>query len=76
MEKPEVTKEEIMQRLRKRLETLFLADAGSICPDIWRVPRNDPNEPNWNVSFTGVSFSDQRAVEATADLVRREVDLA
>ena len=76
MEKPKLSKQEILQRLRERLESLFLDDPASIGFDVWRVPQRDPSEPNWDVSFTGVSFSDQHAVQATADLVRREVDLA
>ncbi|MEQ8698727.1 MAG: hypothetical protein RLT05_19500 [Bauldia litoralis] len=75
MEKPKLTKQQILQRLKERLETLFLVDTASIHADVWHVPQRDPRHPNWDVSFTGVSFSDQRAVEATADLVRREVDL-
>lgn len=75
MEKPKLTKQQILQRLKERLETLFLVDTASIHADVWHVPQRDPSYPNWDVSFTGVSFSDQRAVEATADLIRREVDL-
>ena len=75
MEKPKLAKQEILQRLRERLETVFLDDAASISFDVWKVPQRTASEPNWDVSFTGVSNADRRAVEATADLVRREVDL-
>ena len=76
MAKASMSRGEIAALLDRKFRGLALDDPSSIRPDIWRVPRRAPEDPNWDVSFTGVAGDDMRAVEATADLVRRQVDLA
>ena len=76
VEKPKLAKQDILQRLQEKLEALILADAASIRPDIWLVPRREPSKPNWDFSFTGLSTSERRIVEAAAELLRCQIDLA
>ena len=75
MAKLQLTKEEIIDRLKTKLEGLLLTDPSVIQPDVWRVPRLRPDDPNWDCSFTGVPAVDIQIVRSAADLLRREVDL-
>ena len=70
-----LTRQEIAERLREKLGTLVLGDAGSIHPDIYRIPRRETDGANWECSFTGVPASEVRIVESAVDLLRREIDL-
>ena len=76
MEKPRLTKQAISARLRAKLETLVLGDASAIHPDVYRMPRLNPENANWDCSFTGVPASELPIVKSAADLLRREFDLA
>jgi hypothetical protein len=70
-----LAKQDIIDRLGKKLDGLFLTDPSFIRPDVWRISRLTPDEPNWDCSFTGVPEEDLRIVQSAADLLRREIDL-
>ncbi|MCB1489712.1 MAG: hypothetical protein KDJ88_19920 [Bauldia sp.] len=75
MAKLELSRGEIVARLKEKLGTLVLGDASSIYPDVYRIPRREADGANWECSFTGVPASELRIVQSAVDLLRREIDL-